>query len=1051
MPTALTLLGPPQVAHESVVLHIPAERRCQLLLVLALRRSWVARDELAALLWPAHRAERAAANLRKALHLARELPWAEALQTQGGVLRFAIDTDVHEVERAAREGRIAEALALCRGPLLDGMDDAVNAAWTEWLGAERAQHERRVQRLLRARLAQLAGQPQEALALARRVLEADPLDEDAVVALLAAQRQLGLVQAQRASFRDFSVRLHDELGVEPSLRVRAQLRDEQRARRHDEPSDQPYDPPRDERHDMSRDQPHHTHPAATGVALDGSVVVTGAAMAAVVPGPAEPGLLGRQRELDQIGALLGRDDCRLLTITGPGGAGKSALLKHVLRRLEGRFADGALWIALDDLRDVVQVSARIAVELGLAPHPQQQDLAAICVHLATRRVLLALDNAEHLPALAGVVLRLLEAAPGLKVCVSSRVRLAAAGEWLFALGGLAVASAQAGAQEILNGDAARLFVATATAARPDFDAAAQAVAIGALVRAVGGLPLALLLAADWVRLLPVAEIGRELEHSLDVLDSGAEEGEERPEHHSVRATFERSWQMLSAREQRALAELSVFVGGFTRQAAHDVAGAALVLLAALADKSLLQMPQMPDLERCSLHPLIRRFAFAKLDAAGLQEAERRHADCFLGELAHIDREVMKGELRALDRIDADLENCRSAWRWAVAQRESDRIAACAIALMRYFEVRGRTLEGLELLSDAHAALCSAPDVPPLCAAHLCAAIAQLHVRLHRFDEAAEWARRGITHARAASAPARIALALCLSVLGLCRHADGEYPQAKRFFEQAIRHARAAADLRTATAVQGNLAMVLAALGEYDASRRLMLELLARRREWGDWIQVASLLNNLAALHVANGEWQQARSCAEEGIAVTQAHGILQPQPNLFVNRAVVSLQLCSDAEAELAAREALEIARVFVNRGAEAQALILLAQLAARRHETAAAREHLQDALACPPMPNNPPLQLDWLFAYASLRAAEGETSSAADVLCWMLARPDIEPVERARAQALLAGLRIESTDPADAAEPNAALPERLRQAAAELATGLPSILGAERRGTSGS
>src|SRR5262249_3618571 len=139
MSTYLTLLGRPEVEHDGRRFALPAERRGQMLALLALRRTWVARSELAELLWPGDRGERAATNLRKAVHFARALPWAVALELQGGMLRFVVDTDVRDIDAAWREGRIADALQRCRGPLLDGLDDASKPAWTEWLDAERAQ------------------------------------------------------------------------------------------------------------------------------------------------------------------------------------------------------------------------------------------------------------------------------------------------------------------------------------------------------------------------------------------------------------------------------------------------------------------------------------------------------------------------------------------------------------------------------------------------------------------------------------------------------------------------------------------------------------------------------------------------------------------------------------------------------------------------------------------------------------------------------------------------------------------------------------------------
>ncbi len=995
MSTHLILLGCPQVEHDRVRYALPTERRGQLLALLALRRDWVARADLAALLWPGVRSELAATNLRKALHFARALPWAGSLESQPGLLRFTVSTDVHDIEAAHREGRIADALEHCRGALLDGMDDLSNPAWTDWLDAERGQHARRMHELTRQRLAQLESDPGAAAALALRLLEADPLDEDAVVALLAAQRELGRFDEQREAYRSFAQRLDHEFGIEPSLRVRKLL-------------------------------------VASALPLD---------LQATAPATPGDGFFGRSREVEQLATLLARDACRLLTVLGPGGVGKSSLLKHALRRIEPLFADGVFWIALDDLHDTAQVAARVAAELRMVPGPQQQPRALIGQFLATRQALLVFDNAEHLDDLARFAWQLLADTKRLKICCSSRSRLAAPGEWLLPLGGLALPAAQAPAGELLASESARMFVACAQAMRPEFDTSGQAAAIGALVRATGGLPLAILLAAHWVRLLPVAEIVAELDRSLDVLDSDAE-GEERAEHRSMRATIERSWSMLAPREQHALAALSVFVGSVSRQAALAVAGAPLPLLAALADKSLLQWT--PD-ARCVLHPMIRQFALDKLGAERRARAQGRHADWFAGLLGRLGRSAMRGDLRPLDEIDADLENCRQAWHWAAAQGRTDQLAACAMVLMRFFELRGRSLEGLDLLQQAQATTCARTDPSPQGAAWLCASIAHLQIRMYRLEEAAVNARRGVAHARAAGA--RGALALCLNVLGLVHNSRGEYPQAKRYLEQAVRHARAANDVRTALAAQSNLAIVALQLGDHPLAEQSMLDVLAQERQLGNWLGVAILSNNLAGLYTARGSWSAARRCIDEGIAISQAHGIAVAQPHLFVNLAVVSCQLDDGEQAGRIGHQALAVARQFANRGAEAKALIILARLAARRQDCSAATDYLLQALACPPTLLNPPIQSDWLLALAQLRAAQGEASAAAGLLRRFLAQPGIEPPDRAEAESTLAKLpRQAAATPA----PDVPLGALVRRLAAELAQAAaqPSLRDAEQRGT---
>ena len=958
MSVYLRLFGRPRVESDGVVQELPVERRCLLLLVLGSRRTWVARAELAALFWPTQRPELAATNLRKALHFARALPWAHALEMQGLAVRFGVATDLHDFELARREGRHADALALRRGPLLDGLDDAANPAWTEWLDAERAQHERHWSELTRARLVELEAQPEASAALARRLLDADPLDEDAVVALLSAQRARGRFDEQRETFRAFASQLRDELGVEPSMRVHEQLRGA----------------------------------VPAGEAPDGD------------------GFFGREQELLELAALLARPECRLLTITGPGGIGKSTLAKQALRRLASLSSTTPLWIALDDLGDVTQAIARIATELKLVPGPSQEPLQAVCEALKPRRALLVFDNGEHLDGLARLAERLLAESPRLQICATSRVRLGAAGEWLLPLHGLAA------------DDGARLFVAAARAHKPDFVAAAHGAAIAAVVQKVAALPLAILLAAHWARLWPVAEIAAELERSLDVLES-AEEGEERPEHRSVRATFERSWRMLAEREQSTLAALTVFVGGFARDAAEDVADATWPLLSSLADKSLLQI----EASRCSLHPLIRQFAGERHALPDRAATQRRHAQWFHRLLSRSAVAIENGERAVLEEIERDLENCRLAWRWAIAEGAHAEIASAALPLMRFFEVRGRTLEGLMLLREAQAAL--NPDSAPASAAAVGTGLAQLLFRTYRLDEAEAAARQALRHAR--SAGDRGTLALCLNVLGNCLAAWGRSAEAKRLFQQSLRHARGAGDFRTAAVAIGNLAMVEARLGNVERSRELMVDLLAQHRELGNWHRMPTILNNLAALQLAQGAWAEARDYSLEGLDLSERHGIAQVRPHLLLNLANARFGLDELDASERVTRELIDDASTMSNRAVQATGLAHLVRIAMRRGDCAAARARLRDAMAAAAGMKHASIQLDLLFSYAKIQAAEGQAGRAAPLLRYFAAREDVEPVERADALALLGRL---GGDAVELPPPALALDALVAQIASELA-----------------
>jgi len=620
----------------------------------------------------------------------------------------------------------------------------------------------------------------------------------------------------------------------------------------------------------------------------------------------------------------------------------------------------------------------------------------VCEHLFPRAMLLVLDNGEHLSDLARLVERLLEGAPALKVCVTSRVRLGAPGEWLLPLRGLALPAAAASDHELLASDAARLFVACAAATHPAFDAVAQARAIGALVHAVAGLPLAILLAAHWVRLLPVAEVVHEMDRSLDLLDSGDDSGEERPEHASVRATFERSWQMLAMREQRALAALSVFVGTFSRDAASDVAGAAWPLLAALADKSLLEMS---GARRCALHPLIRQFAGGKLDEPARAQAASRHAQWFHRLLARAGPAADAGEQRTLDEIGEELENCRQAWRWAIAHAATTQLAASAGALKQFYNVRGRVVEGIDLLGEARTVSLGNAT----CAAQVLSAIAQLCYRGSRLDEAAAHARQAIRFAREAGQ--RGALIRCLSVLGTCCWQWGRHADAKRYLDQALRHALAHHDARGAAMVQGNLALVEKALGNHARARSMLVDWLTAQREMRDWLRVAAGLNNLAYACMALGEWDEARVALEEGLALCEQHGLSLPRPSLMVNLASVHTAGGRCDAAEATAREVLAVAQANGLADVAAAALNQLVRVAIRRGDIADARSRLHSAARAAASTGNEEAQLDSVFCFARILAAGDRPGDAAPWLHFCLTRPHFEPVDRAVANALLADL----------------------------------------------
>jgi predicted ATPase/DNA-binding SARP family transcriptional activator len=931
----LLLFGSPTVESGGEPLALPFERRGQLFAYLALKRAWVARSELAALLWPGQEAKLAQANVRKALHRLQELPWAAGIETQGGALRLEIAADVPAFEAAVRERRITEALSLRRGELLAGFEDDANETWTNWLGFERDRLRTAWRGAALERLA--AGiDPAEGIDLSSRLLEADPLDEAAMGAHLAWLARGGQAAQARQSYREFAERLARELGMMPGAELKA-LHDSLVA------SPSPAIPP--------------PAPAAK---------------------PHDDGFVGRAIELRRIAELLGQEGCRLLCVVGPGGVGKSRLAQRAMRDLAPGYPDGAVFVPLEDLPAGGDLAGRIAREAGLVLAGNREPMQQLADFLRARRMLLVLDNFEHLAADAPALEHLLDACPGVAVIVTSRVRLAAFHEWLLVLEGLPCPEPD-DEDRLEAFDAARLFVQAARRFDPGLAAAAQAAAIVEICRLVEGLPLALMLAASWTRVLACDAIARELRGGTELLRAvGAALP---PRHASIELVFDQSWRLLGEAERSALARLSVFRGGFTSESARAVAAASLPVLGALADKSLLRK----EGARLSMHPLVQQLAALRLGEGEARGSTRRaHAAHFQRLLEQQRRPVENGDRDGLRQLDAEYENCRTAWHWAIETGEGALLAGCARTLHHYWDHRLAFREGLALLGNA---LESAPArTQRRLEAYLRGAAAHFEYRLDRYAAAEANAALGL--AAAQDARDHGSQALCLQVLGTCRYRQGRYGDALRHFRESLKQSQADSDPRKAAALLYNQALVEKATGRHAQALRLFLESLAQHRRLGDVAGEALSLNGLGVLHMDREEHEQAGMHLKAGLAVCDRHGLAGPRVFILSNLADLSLVTRDDDGALGHARRAIEIAEASGNRVVASMMKLTLARVAVRRGDLPAARAQLAEALGIANVIGNPSLLIEAVIAFADLLEAQGERDCARLVLAFAADHP---------------------------------------------------------------
>ncbi len=641
-----------------------------------------------------------------------------------------------------------------------------------------------------------------------------------------------------------------------------------------------------------------------------------------LPTPPTP-LVGREVELLQIAATLSNDECRLLTLVGPGGIGKSRLALAVAERMRERFDDGVLFVALAAVPTVERMASAMASALGVGQYGHEDPLRQVEVFLRDKRLLLVLDNMEHL--LDGgeqVVSGILRHAPEVTVLATSREQLNLHGEWLFSVRGLSVpersdgydrvpaaGAAAAGASadgvapdEAEMGEASsavRLFMQSARRANVAFAPTLEdRRAIVRICRLVEGMPLAIELAASWVRVLTCSEIAAETERDWGFLSGSARDMPAR--HRSLRAVFDQSWALLGEEERRCLCELSVFHQGFRRDAAEAVAGARLLDLSSLVAKSLLQPLATPAGDRFELQEMVRQYAAEQLAAGGTQpEVMRRHAVFYAARAEQLEPQLhgpQQGEI--LNRFAVEHANLRAALEWCARNDAEMGLRLCA-ALWWFWFVRGHWRESRHwqttLLAATEGAATPIPARTALLVraanmAWLAGDLAQAAALAQEAEEAALHAgdERNLTlvryvqgqlatHSDAARSTEafeqslalarrlgdRWAEARALYRLGVNAYVDDNLKRARDFYAQALAIFRALGDTWGTYAALSDAGGVSRRAGDFETAQRVGEESLALCRTLGFRQGVALELLSLGVVAWALGAFDAARGRLNE--------------------------------------------------------------------------------------------------------------------------------------------------------------------------------------------
>jgi predicted ATPase len=536
-------------------------------------------------------------------------------------------------------------------------------------------------------------------------------------------------------------------------------------------------------------------------------------------------LFGREREMAAVARLL--ETSRLVTITGPGGIGKTRLALAVAHTLEAGFAHGAAFVSLAAVQEAATAVPAIAqsLHLSLGGAGETRDAKnQLLDYLSGKKLLLLLDNLEQLDGGPSLAADLLQAAPGVKLLVTSRTRLRLQEEQLLPLHGLPVAQ-WGTVSEAGDNPAVQLFLFHARRLRPSFVLQPEDLKpLAQLCRLVGGMPLALILAASWIEVMSVAGIAREIANSLDFLDASYHGLPER--HKSMRAVWRSTWQQLSPRERASFAALSIFRGGFTLPAARSVGGVSAQELRQLVERSLLAPAEG---SRFETHELLRQFAAEQLALSPDRHAEvrARHTLFYVDRLRECEQALRGASATAtLRALAPDSENIYAAWDWAVTEQRYSSLGTAVFGLVQLAIYGGHYEAAVAALRRAVSALQTAISTLPTAGAAQLLALAQLlawqcalQYEVGAFDDAARSASESLAllgRDELNQADTRSARALALLRLAELYGWQDRLPEAETMLRESVALSRAVNDfwlMAGAIYYLGGVALKQAKFGE----------------------------------------------------------------------------------------------------------------------------------------------------------------------------------------------------------------------------------------------
>jgi predicted ATPase/transcriptional regulator with XRE-family HTH domain len=604
-----------------------------------------------------------------------------------------------------------------------------------------------------------------------------------------------------------------------------------------------------------------------------------AALTSKIPIKSAP-LIGRDGELAAMEKILKNEQCRILTLTGVGGIGKTRLAIEFARRKCSTSQDLVFYIPLTPINNPEKIISAVADVLEFrysGPVDPKEQLINFISRTIIGNALLIFDNLEHLLAssanqnektgLVFLINEILEAVPNIKILGTSRERLNLYGEWTYELHGLSVPPTNY-VGPVEEYDSVTLFLSRAQRIKVGFQLTPDDEAsLAYICRLVEGVPLAIELAAAWIGFLSCREIAQEIKSNIDFLTTSTRDIPER--HRSIRATFEHSWNLLTDKERQVLCQLSVCPGGFDRVASQYIAGASLEILASLSAKSLIHRS---NAGRYDLHGVIRQCTLSHLQAhPNKLETYERHCKYYLEFIHELEKSIKSaGQQDAIHKLSEEIDNIRAAWEWAIQHQKFSLLGKSGRTYGWYFEITGLYQEGIEQLELLYDQLKAEPDdgkwnrLIGLVWTHQ----ALMYLRKGEFSNARKLFEESIAILRPTGDGSLLAEATIF--LGIIMHLNGEFGQARLLVNEGLGFARAANDQWVEALAIFNSGYLASIMGSPNDGYEEMLTGLTIWRKIGDPHAISMGLNYLVPTLIKLGCYSEAKANMLESIELCKA-------------------------------------------------------------------------------------------------------------------------------------------------------------------------------------